>query len=209
MLRSRHGRRAFASVYRIAFGTLVLVAIATEFSAAASRPHFNPANFFSFFTIVSNTFGALVFLYAVLRPASLRLDLFRGAAVTALTIVGVVFAIALAGLESEIIPWVNTVLHDVMPIAAVADWVIVPPSRRLTFREGLTWLVLPLLYVAYTLIRGALVHWYPYPFLDANAIGYPALFANCTAIGAFAVVVVLAVIATGNSLRRRSPLRVS
>ena len=34
------------------------------------------------------------------------------------------------------------------------------------------WLIYPLAYVAYTLAHGAVMNWYPYPFLDVTQLGY-------------------------------------
>ena len=40
-------------------------------------------------------------------------------------------------------------------------------------------MLFPALYVPYSLIRGALVGWYPYPFLDADAQGYGSVAVTC------------------------------
>lgn len=52
-------------------------------------------------------------------------------------------------------------------------------------------LLFPALWFGYTLIRGAIWHWYPYPFLDVNTHGYPQVILN-----AALVTVVLAAVAT-------------
>ena len=36
----------------------------------------------------------------------------------------------------------------------------------------------PLFYCIYTMIRGGMTGWYPYPFLDADALGYPRVLMN-------------------------------
>jgi hypothetical protein len=43
-------------------------------------------------------------------------------------------------------------------------------------------LVFPLLFAAYSLIRGAFSRWYPYPFLDAGNLGYGQAAANIVGI---------------------------
>ena len=69
-------------------------------------------------------------------------------------------------------------------------------------RDGLTWLVVPLAYLVYSLVRGAVVDWYPYPFMDPGEHGYAGV-----AVTSVVIAVVLAVIATGVAsvprLRRR------
>ena len=38
--------------------------------------------------------------------------------------------------------------------------------------SALWWLLVPLTFFAYSLIRGAIVDWYPYPFIDVGLHGY-------------------------------------
>ena len=52
------------------------------------------------------------------------------------------------------------------------DWIVDPPTDRLSLRDGLLWLVFPLVWTALTLVRGAVDGWYPYPFLDPANGGY-------------------------------------
>ena len=71
----------------------------------------------------------------------------RGAAVLYIAITGVVFAVLLAGLQEELqttIPWVDFVVHKLMPVALVADWLVDPPRRRLPWLTVAAWLAYPL-----------------------------------------------------------------
>jgi hypothetical protein len=162
---------------RIALALLALAAIGVQFTAAARTPHFSPANFFGYFTILSSVFAALVLIYIALdwRAPSRSLDVVRGAATFCMAIVGIVFALLLANLESDLIPWVNAVVHYLMPVALIADWLVVPPRHRLTGGDAATWLVLPFVYLVYTLVRGTIVHWYPYPFLNVDQAGWDSV----------------------------------
>ncbi len=198
----RHGRTL--STCRALLGTLTLVAIGIQLVAASRIAGFHLANFFGYFTILSNAFAASVLLYAAanIGPPH-RVDIVRGAATLYLATVGIVFTLLLANLESNVIPWVNGVVHYIMPVAIVADWISNPPHSQLTVREALSWLAFPLAYVAYTLIRGSVVHWYPYPFLNVDAIGLPAVTAYVAAIFVFTLLVALVVRAAGNALRKR------
>jgi hypothetical protein len=40
----------------------------------------------------------------------------------------------------------------------------------------------PVVWLTYTLIRGAIVGWYPYPFIDVGQHGYAKVGAICMAI---------------------------
>ena len=99
----------------------------------------------------------------------------RGAAVLYMAITGVVFALLLSGLQEELqttIPWVDFVVHKLMPVVLVADWLIDPSRHKLPRWTVLAWLAYPLVWFTYTLVRGEVVDWYPYPFVDVSKLGY-------------------------------------
>jgi hypothetical protein len=57
---------------------------------------------------------------------------------------------------------VNAILHYLMPLAVALDWLLDPPRVRLDpARTVVLWMAFPLLYIIYTLARGAIVDWYP------------------------------------------------
>ncbi len=58
-----------------------------------------------------------------------------------------------------------------MPVGVALDWWIDPPRARISLRRALIWLVFPILYLGCSLVRGRLVGWYPYPFLNPEAVG--------------------------------------
>ena len=161
------------SVARLAFATTAVVAMTYQFASSADSS-FQQANFFSFFTIQSNILAVAALFLLVLVPRSGRtalVDGARSAAVLYMAITGVVFALLLSGLQEDLqttIPWVDFVVHKLMPIVLVADWLIDPPRNRLPRWTVLAWLAYPLAWVAYTLARGAVVDWYPYPFVDVT-----------------------------------------
>jgi hypothetical protein len=73
----------------------------------------------------------------------------------------------------------------------VLDWVIDPPRRTISFRQAVWWLLYPLGFLAYSLIRGPIADWYPYPFLDPDENGgYPGVLATCLAIAAGVLVAI-------------------
>jgi hypothetical protein len=194
------------TLYRIGFGSLALAAIGYQLLELAARGTLNPVNFLSYFTIQSNLIGVAA-LFAAAATGARRppwVDLLRGGAVVYLTVTLVVFALLLSGTDVDTaIPWVNAVVHQVFPIVVIADWLIDPPSTAIPFRRSLVWLVYPLGWVGYTLARGAITGWYPYPFLDPAGGGYPAVVASVIVILAFGVVLCAAVSMLGNVLGRR------
>lgn len=143
--------------------------------------------FFSYFTILSNIVVAGVTTALALNPARngrvfrvLRLD-----SLVMITVTGLIYAFVLAGLY-EVVGvgrnLANDGLHYVTPTLTVLAFLVVGPRLRWRVPEVFGALVLPLIWVAYILAQGAVTHWYPYPFMDVNDLGYAMVFANIAGI---------------------------
>jgi hypothetical protein len=201
--------RVFAFiVFRTMFAVLAFAAVGYQLVSLLDNPTFHPLNFLSYFTIQSNLIGATVLLIGAIRRDihTPTFDVVRGGAVVYLVTTGIVFSVLLSGTDVDTaIPWVNSVLHEVMPIVIVVDWLLDPPSRQLTYRQGLIWLAYPLAWVAYTLIKGPIADWYPYPFLDPANGGYGRVALYCVAIFILVYGVCAAVVWIGNMARRGPP----
>jgi FAR-17a/AIG1-like protein len=193
-------RRPAVRTARLLFGLLGVATIAT----AAVNGH-DLANFFSFFTIESNILAVVALLVgAVSDPRSERWAFFRGGATLYMVITGIVYAVLLAhqdvGLTTA---WINDVLHRVMPLAMIADWALFGPWPRISYPGATRWLAVPAVYAVYSLIRGAINDWYPYPFLDPR---HHAGYGRVAAIAALLAVVMALLAAVTNWIaRRRSP----
>lgn len=200
-------RQDAIALYRAFFGVLTLAAIGTQLGDLAGRGVLDPLHFFSYFTIDSNLLAAALFLYLAARrsvPRSTTTELVRGAAVVYMTVTGVVFTLLLAGTDVDTaVPWVNDIVHSVMPIVVVADWLIDPPLVRQTLRQAITWLSFPLVWLAYTLAKGPIVGKYPYPFLDPANGGYGSVALYSVAILVVMVLVSTAVVVVANLARSR------
>ena len=195
---------------RIAFGLLVLAAIGFMIWTLVNEGVFNALNFFTFFTILSNLLAAGVFLDGGRRQlggAEPVPDLWRGAAVVYMTVTYVVFAVLLRDAQEDLqthVAWVDSVLHRVMPIAVMADWLIEPPHAPVAFRRAVApWLAFPLAWTAFTLIRGEIDGRYPYPFLDPANGGYASVALYSVGILALFLVVIWVVAWAGTVLRSR------
>ncbi|HEU5187832.1 MAG TPA: Pr6Pr family membrane protein [Candidatus Saccharimonadales bacterium] len=202
-------KRSLVVGARLLFGCLVIAAVFTQVGYLVGHNTFNAVNFLSFFTNLSNIFAAFVFIMSALylvghRQPSVRDDVIRGAAVMYMSITGVIYVTLLSGEDlGLLIPWVNTVLHAIMPIVVVLDWFYQPQRSKLTFKQTLWWLVFPLVFLVYSLIRGAVINWYPYPFLNpAHAGGYGGVALYCIGILGVFLLFSLAFRFLGNKLRR-------
>ncbi|MGH3041842.1 MAG: Pr6Pr family membrane protein, partial [Gaiellaceae bacterium] len=161
-------------------------------------------NFFSFFTIQTNILAAAMLALAAVVPRRERSRLFdavRGAIALYISITGVVFALLLSGLQEELdthIAWVDFTVHKLIPIVFVLDWLVDPSRHRFPLRLGLAWLSYPLVWFAYTLVRGASEDWYPYPFVDVLRHGYGRVLLNVVVLFVCIVGAAVAYVWIGN-----------
>jgi hypothetical protein len=169
-------RRLALAVFRAAVAIIVLVAIGYQVKIIVDSGLFRPLRFFAFFTILSNLFGAFLWLWLAARwrqPRTRTDDLLRGAATLYLVVTFVVVVLLLRGAELSLSDQlVDFIVHKLFPILVVVDWLIDPPETDLRMPDVALWLIFPLVWVTFTLIRGAVDDWYPYPFLDPDNGGY-------------------------------------
>lgn len=193
---------------RLFFGILALLAIGIQLSIHLSYG-FSIVNFFSYFTNLSNIFAASVLLsgaYCLIKhkQPALTDDLTRGATVVAMALVGIVYGILLTGEDlGTLLPWVNVVVHYLMPVVLVADWLYQPPKHKLAIQHARLWLVFPLIYLVYSTVRGAITGWYAYPFFNPDkAGGYGGVFMYCLGIIALFFCVSWILLHLGRSAKR-------
>jgi len=78
----------------------------------------------------------------------------------------------------------DRLLHIAVPALALVGWLVLGPRRRAATTDLLPFLVLPVGWLGYTLVRGELVEWYPYPFIDVNEHGYGVVLVNVVCVAA-------------------------
>jgi hypothetical protein len=160
-------------------------------------------NVFFYFTIQSNLILGVTCLLLAVDPnrSSLAFETFRLIGVVAIAITGIVFHAALAQLL-DLESWgrvANELIHTVTPVLGVLGWLLVGP-RGLTSRR-VVWLsvLFPAWYMVSTIIRGAIVDFYPYPFANVIELGYLRVAIN----GVWIALLYLAVAAGANALDER------
>lgn len=201
-------RRLFG-VLRVLAAAAIIVAIVGQFvqswSMVPDRLAF-VVNFFSFFTVLSNALTAIVLLvgawFAFTRTADPDwYNLVRACAVTYMATTFVVYNLLLREIsldQATTVPWSNEILHVWAPLYLVADWVLAPGRRHVEWRRLWTIAIFPIAWAVYSMIRGAIVGWYPYPFLDPDiepGVGYGGVAVYVIAIAAFILLVGSGIIA--------------
>jgi hypothetical protein len=165
---------------------------------------------FSYFTIQTNFILALVATACALRDERVSY-LTRPQTLAAVTvyivIVGIIYAVLLAGLRqlTGLAVFVDIGLHRVVPVLFVLYWLAFVPKGRLAWRDALGWLIFPALYVIYSLIYGALTDRYLYPFSNVSVLGYPRALGNAGVIVLAFYLLGLALIALDRLLARVRP----
>ena len=138
---------------------------------------FRTTNFFSFFTIESNLIAMITLaIGAVLLMRGRTIDpqwfaVLRASAITYMVTTGIVYNILLRNetlSQGVTVWWSNEVLHLIVPIYMVVDWLFAPGARRVQWRTVFYVAAFPVVWVAYTMLRGPLaidpftgVGWYP------------------------------------------------
>lgn len=142
--------------------------------------------YFSFFTILTNIIVAVCATCIILKPNTATGIFFRRPTVlTAITlyivVVGLVYNFVLRFLWAPVglQKLVDELLHTLIPFLFLVYWFIAVPKQSLQWKNVFSWLLYPLFYSFYILIRGYLTGLYPYPFMDVTQLGYPTVFKNC------------------------------
>jgi hypothetical protein len=152
-------------------------------------------SFFSFFTIQSNVLVLVAATAFALAPTRgerwtrwVRLASLIGISVTFIVNVLVLRPVTANRYEGI---WVVTdaFVHYVTPALAVGGWLLFGPRPRFRPRLVADVLIWPAAWVAYTFIRGAIIGWYPYPFLDVRTHGYPFALAAVGVVTALGMAV--------------------
>lgn len=200
---------AAVTVFRLAFAALGAYTLGFACNTASTPPNgVGTLNFFSYFTILSNISATVMLAvggFALLtgRRAGFPEGV-RGAVTSYMVVTGIIYAVVLKqDAEGQVVAWVDDMLHQVLPIVVFVDWLVVPPRESQRYSIVRYWLLFPIAFTAYSLIRGHYVNWYPYPFLDPRRNGYAHVTVECCVIAVAIVAICLALVWLGRLMGRR------
>jgi hypothetical protein len=168
--------------------------------------------FFTYFTILTNLMLVLIYASTLVGWSWLawwRSPVTRGMTAGAIALVMGFYHFVLASTwnpEGWFL-FADILLHYVTPVLYIGWWLAFEPKRRLVWRDIGRMLVPPALWLAWAMGRGAVIGEYPYPVLEANRLGYPAVALNILGLLMLLSAIFAAVVAADRSLgaRRANP----
>lgn len=143
--------------------------------------------YLSFYTHLTNLLAACAVTLPLLRKSDTgffsRGSTLAGIAVN-LIVVSITFNLLLRNLMHlhGVQVFADIILHDLMPVLFVIYWWLFAPKGFWRWRSIAAWLVYPIGFFGYSLVRGAAIGWYPYPFMNAARLGYAQTFLNSLGI---------------------------
>ena len=176
--------------FRMAAGILGWAALALQYALVltgtlGAGSFTRSVNFFSYFTILTNILAALALTLPWLAPQSQLGKFFarptvRTAIAAYIIIVMTIVYFVLRHL-TNLQGWdfvADVLLHYVMPVLFVIDWLFLVPKQTLKIKDSLGWLTFPVIYLVWTFIHGAYSGFYPYPFLNGTELGNARVLLN-------------------------------
>lgn len=180
----------------ILFATIAWVAVLTQYDLMIENrvtPILETTiRFFSFFTILTNLLVALYFTFSLLKKKNSNQSIINKpgtlTAVTVyITIVGLVYQVLLRHIwePKGTQKVVDELLHSAIPIFVIIFWYLYEEKKSIAYQQILKWLIYPLIYLVFILIRGNFSNFYPYPFVNVTNLGLTAVLINSAGLMVF------------------------
>lgn len=168
---------------------IVLLSLIIQFFLMLQGPAYKGfldtlVRFVSYFTILSNTLVVIYFLNLLLKNDSTGKFWQKAETGTAITVyisvVGIVYHTVLSQLHHPVglAFWADHGLHSFSPLLTFLYWTFFTSKRMVQYKTIPYWLIYPAVYFMYTVFRGSLSGFYPYPFLDLNKISFAQALGN-------------------------------
>ena len=165
--------------------------------------------YFSYFTLNSNLIVTLCVTSLLFQRASGIFSFFRRqstqtAAAVYIFVVFLIYNIILRGLLhlSGIGIVLDEFLHLVIPLLFLFYWFRYTNRNRLTFKVMWWWLIFPMIYITYVLLRSPWSGFYPYPFLNIAELGLHKVLLNCVMVTGVILITSIIFLFVGNKLAK-------
>lgn len=169
-------RRAVGTLRLIAGATLV-VALVFQITEKAVNNDLIADQYFSYFTILATilAIGVLIVggVLALRHPVdTVAYTVARMSVTTYAVVTALVYNVLLRGIPDEgfiVSPWPGEIMHVWIPLFLLLDWLFSPGRPALRWTGLRIVVIFPLVWIAFTLVRGAITGWFPYPFLEPSS----------------------------------------
>ncbi|MBU0935094.1 MAG: Pr6Pr family membrane protein [Spirochaetes bacterium] len=161
-------------------------------------------DFFGYFTIQSNIMAALI-AASLLFSRKVPSAALRSAVLLYILITGSVYILVLRTAWAPI-GWSlagDLLLHYATPLLYLLLWLLQRGQGGLKRSFFLYINVYPILYLMFTLIKGAILHKYPYPFINVDQLGLTAALANSALLCLSMIVLAIPIYFYNNFSKRR------
>lgn len=131
-----------------------------------------------YFTILTNAIVSYVLIMAAIRGHWRSFSFLTGATLW-ISLVGVIYHVLLSAGHNPtgLAAVTNHMHHTIVPLGTFLIWIFARPRAFISLRAPIIWLIFPLFYTFYMVIRAELLgDIYPYPFSDASQIGWRQFF---------------------------------
>ncbi|MDT5069051.1 MAG: hypothetical protein QOK02_5206 [Mycobacterium sp.] len=135
------------------------------------------------FTYQANVLAAAYYAWTLVSPRADSRTGLRGAVVLYVVVAGVIWNLFLTG-RSMGYTSANVLLHVVVPVLAVADWVLIGRGEgAVRWWQPFAWLAYPAAYAALALaVLNRAGRRAPYYFLDPGSVGIGAVMVNTSVL---------------------------
>lgn len=81
----------------------------------------------------------------------------------------------------------NFTVHAIVPVMYAVGWIVFAEHGKTNWNIVKLSLIFPISWAIFALVRGAIIHWYPYPFMDVDFLGYAIALLNMLVVTMFFV----------------------
>jgi len=208
------------NTYRRCCAALAWITLITQYILMVTSKEYGGAlaatgTYLGYFTIWSNILVALAFSVPFIGQTSRLKRFFERPAVRAaialyILIVAIVYHALLSKIHNPtgLSAITNIVTHYLLPLLYLMDWAVFANKRGMRYKHLPLWVIFPLIYGGFNIVRGIFTGFYPYPFLDVNTRGALSVGIAMTIFTAIYFIGGAAFIWIGKRLSQREDLKI-
>ena len=199
-------------IFKLSLVIAAAIAILIQVEPFSGNPRWSSLNYY---TLMTNVLCLVYFFAAMIyegQSGGTLLPTLKGAVVLGITITGLVFHFLLSGSYGAqgAMAWSNILLHYVVPIMSVMDWLLFSDKGHYSLKSPFLWILLPDVYFVYVQIRvmlgaslGSGGNRYIYPFINVDALGWGKVIVNGLVLNLFFIILGLLFVLADRMMARK------